>query len=285
MNMLVVTGEGLGNILMATPLIRVLNAFCPNDAIHLYFRSTMPGLDPLFTGKFLASVNDPPATCEILFKTRWGKRMPSIEYRDIIDSAANMPPGRDGHEAVQCAARFLAWRPELRWDDIKPYFRPYIREDIPDHPLIPTQQQSVAIHAGCNPGDTWNSKRYPYYCTVVDELKKLGIVTVGLGRLHSDPHIKNVDIDLYGKTDIMQLAAVMKNCTVFLSNDNGPMHLATTLHKSHVVIVGGAALKKWRKNDPTVYNKPTAVVLAEPILSKLSPNRVVDTVLTTLGSQ
>ncbi|MFC1594380.1 lipopolysaccharide heptosyltransferase II [Candidatus Omnitrophota bacterium] len=56
-------------------------------------------------------------------------------------------------------------------------------------------------------------------------------------------------IDLAGKTTISQLASIVKRCAVFISNDSGPVHIATAVGTSTISIFGrkqpGLSPKRW----------------------------------------
>ena len=45
-------------------------------------------------------------------------------------------------------------------------------------------------------------------------------------------------IDLIGQTPLLELAAYLDCCTVVVSNDTGPMHIAAALNKPIVVLYG-----------------------------------------------
>ena len=51
-------------------------------------------------------------------------------------------------------------------------------------------------------------------------------------------HMKNQPIVLSGKTTIRQLSVIIKRCSVFLTNDTGPMHIASAFGVPVVAIFG-----------------------------------------------
>jgi ADP-heptose:LPS heptosyltransferase len=56
-------------------------------------------------------------------------------------------------------------------------------------------------------------------------------------------------VDLAGETSVSQLASVLKRCSLFISNDSGPVHLASAVGTPVVSIFGrsqqGLSPKRW----------------------------------------
>jgi heptosyltransferase-2 len=65
-------------------------------------------------------------------------------------------------------------------------------------------------------------------------------------------------IDTTGKTDVLQLAALLESCDILVTNDTGPMHVACAVGTSVVAIFGST--------DPKITSPlgPDAVVLQKP---------------------
>lgn len=105
--------------------------------------------------------------------------------------------------------------------------------------------------AALNPGATYGpAKRWPAdrYAALADRLvADLGMRVVLTGAHADGPvasavrsHARHADriIDLTGRTDIQLLAAVLKRCAVFVTNDTGAMHVAAALGVPVVAIFG-----------------------------------------------
>lgn len=102
-----------------------------------------------------------------------------------------------------------------------------------------------------NPGATYGSaKRWPAdrYAALGDRLAEdLGIKILLMG-VHADEPVARVIrstvrhpgrvIDLTGRTDIQLLAAVLKRCAVFVTNDTGAMHVGAAVGVPVVAIFG-----------------------------------------------
>ena len=69
-------------------------------------------------------------------------------------------------------------------------------------------------------------------------------------------------INLAGKTSVSQLASLLKKCQLFISNDSGPVHIASSLVVPVISIFGrnqkGLSPKRWGpvgKNDRVVHKE------------------------------
>jgi len=113
----------------------------------------------------------------------------------------------------------------------------------------------LALH----PGASCPSKIWPYqrFAEAADRLvKNYGFKVVILagpkdvalaeGLLRE---IKSEAINLAGKTSVSQLASVLKRCRLFISNDSGPVHLASAVGTPVISIFGraqeGLSPKRW----------------------------------------
>lgn len=104
----------------------------------------------------------------------------------------------------------------------------------------------LAIH----PGASCPSKRWPLerFAQVADRLIKdckLKVIIisspnpeqVGIAQRVTQLML-NKPIDLSGKTTVSQLASLLKRCTLFISNDSGPVHIASCVGTPVVDIFG-----------------------------------------------
>ncbi|MCZ6876107.1 MAG: glycosyltransferase family 9 protein, partial [bacterium] len=95
----------------------------------------------------------------------------------------------------------------------------------PEHPLV-----------GMIPGSQWGTKRWPtaHFSALIQHLKCRHQVHVALFGGQQDRHLAEAIIaacqtpviDLIGQTPLQDLAAYLDCCTVVVSNDTGPMHIA-----------------------------------------------------------
>lgn len=64
-------------------------------------------------------------------------------------------------------------------------------------------------------------------------------------------------LNLAGKLNLGELAALIQRCQLYVTNDTGSMHLAAVLQRPLLVIFGGAALKHF---DPRIINPQSRVL-------------------------
>lgn len=140
--------------------------------------------------------------------------------------------------------------------------------------LDPKQGKIVAIHAGAS----CISKRWPieFFADVARKLierKKAKIVLVGanVDMELSEKLMKLIDsasaFDLVGKTTISRLASLLKRCNLFISNDSGPVHIASSVGTPVISIFGrnqpGLGPKRWGplgKQDKFVHKNAGCLV-------------------------
>lgn len=120
---------------------------------------------------------------------------------------------------------------------------------------IKSQDKLLAINpaASC-PSKIWPPERF---AEVADELtKKYGfkvlVVSGGKDLLTAENVIKNMHspaISLAGKSSVSQLASLLKKCSLFISNDSGPVHIASAVGTPVISIFGrkqkGLSPKRW----------------------------------------
>ena len=125
---------------------------------------------------------------------------------------------------------------------------------------------------GLNIGASWPTKRWPkeYYAELADRLLEKGYGIAYLGgpmdeeivqeaislMKHKDsPHIGVFT----GRMTLMELETVQKKCTALVTNDSGPMHVATAMNVPLVSIFGPSPVTGFYP-----YNK-TSIVVKTPI--------------------
>ena len=103
----------------------------------------------------------------------------------------------------------------------------------------------VGIHAG----SAWPTKCWPmdYYVKLISKLQtELGVqaVLIGGGKKDADLGEKICQLaqghaaNLCGKTSLADLMALMKHLSLFITNDSGPMHIATAFDVPTLAIFG-----------------------------------------------
>lgn len=115
---------------------------------------------------------------------------------------------------------------------------------------VPGKRRLIAIH----PGASDPSKRWPEHCfaELIGQLVvkyESRIVLIGAGDITSLARtiaslVQDSVFDLTGKTDVSQLASLLKRCDLLISNDSGPVHLA--------VGVGTPVVSIFTRNQPGI---------------------------------
>lgn len=127
---------------------------------------------------------------------------------------------------------------------------------------------------GINPGTTWPSRRWPIenFAKVIDILNKRGykiVVTGSKGEIHIANKLKELTdakiLIAAGKTSVGQLIALINRFNLFITNDNGPMHLASVLSTPLVAIFGPGEPGRFRP----YYNPDKSKILYKKV--KCSP--------------
>jgi ADP-heptose:LPS heptosyltransferase/glycosyltransferase involved in cell wall biosynthesis len=96
----------------------------------------------------------------------------------------------------------------------------------------------LTIHRGSGQGQ-WEGRNYREWEEVLVNIKNLvpnlKVVQVGMG---DEPLLKNIDLDLRGKTNVHQLASLVKNANLHVGIDSFTMHLAAASNTPLVAIFG-----------------------------------------------
>jgi heptosyltransferase-2 len=101
---------------------------------------------------------------------------------------------------------------------------------------------------GINPSANWELKRWPaqsfaFLCDQLVKELKCAIFFVGEAKDHTVAEeviskMKESSYNLCGRTNIRELAALMQEMALFVSNDSGPAHLAAALGINTLVLFG-----------------------------------------------
>ena len=114
----------------------------------------------------------------------------------------------------------------------------WLRKDVPDYDL---PKHFAALVPGAAPHRP--AKRWPA-ANFADLATRLKLPAVILGSKAEQPlaaHIRQDAahaIDLTGRTDLAQLAAILSHAALAIGSDTGPMHLATALGVPSIVLFG-----------------------------------------------
>lgn len=111
---------------------------------------------------------------------------------------------------------------------------------------------------GMNIGGSWDTKRWPLKCfaKLSDMLAAKDIRIVVTASESETKLAKDFEgmtrskfINAAGKTNITQLAALIKRCKVFITSDSAPMHIASSMGTNFIALFGPTEAK--RHFEPT----------------------------------
>jgi len=104
------------------------------------------------------------------------------------------------------------------------------------------------LRIAINPGGRWDTKRWPAekYSYIINEfIKKPNVKIVILGDERDSNISKNIKsdnssdiVDLAGKTNFIELTAILNSADILITNDSGTMHLADSLCVPIVALFG-----------------------------------------------
>jgi lipopolysaccharide heptosyltransferase II len=126
----------------------------------------------------------------------------------------------------------------------------------------------LAIHPGAScASKLWPVENFAYIADALIEEKgfKVFIVCSLKDKKMAEnviKHMRNSAINLAGKTSVSQLASLLKRCNLFISNDSGPVHIASSVGTPVISIFGrnqqGLSPKRWGplgKNSQILHHK------------------------------
>ncbi len=157
---------------------------------------------------------------------------------------------------------------------------------------VPPFQRLIGIHPGGMPSRRWDLDRFARVISLLaQEEDTLFVLTGGSSEVALGKELRERTqakiMDLCGQLNVMEAAAVIGKCDVFISNDTGPMHMAAALGTPLVAIFGPGDLTRF---DPRHLSE-RVLVLRQPVdcapcnlvicdrmdcLKKITPQDVVD---------
>jgi len=235
---LVGVSEGLGNMITALPLLKVL-AEDLGLTVDVYSTADYGAGLLLERCRYVRKVYHGPGIEEFRGEGVDYERPPRDGYDYVLGGPWPAPEIKDREGAViagwrggdKCAAaewdvRLDAAR-KIGWDG-KPGSRPNV-EDWYRFPfdVRPDRAFDVGIVSGCKPGDFWKRRRYPAMGQLVRLLKRQGLHVVTFGK--AGDGADGLGAPHYFAEDLHKLAEGLASCRIVVGIDSGPMHLAASL--------------------------------------------------------
>jgi ADP-heptose:LPS heptosyltransferase len=158
-----------------------------------------------------------------------------------INLMKGLPPITERYCRIIPQNKFIYTQPEIFTDD---------DSELRDEKLLgelnlPMDKKIICIALSSN----HFTKTYPaeYYSELINKFDtgKFTFLLVGKGkdRVNIDlikSHTGKNVIDLYDKLDIMELSELIKGCSLFISGDTGPMHIAEAVNANLIMLAGSS---------------------------------------------
>jgi heptosyltransferase-2 len=278
---LVIQTAFIGDAILTLPMIQVLHKQYPNLAIDVVvvpraaeLFTNHPDIREIFP-------YDKRSFGGVLGYFRLRKRLRSREYdlaivphrsvRSAMIAKGAKIPVRIGFDLSSAPKRFtetVRYRENIHESErnislLKP-LQIEVKETIyPD--LYPSRQDHKAVEnfllangfrnsqqlIGIAPGTVWNTKRWlkERFAQLAQELSKAGNFVVLIGGNDDVNLCKEIEdlaahpsvINAAGKLSLLKSAALIQRCSVLVSNDSAPMHIAVAM-KTQVVGIFGATV-------------------------------------------
>jgi len=129
-------------------------------------------------------------------------------------------------------------------------------------PKIKDLKDKYSYIIGINPSANWKLKRWPEenFSFLSDRLiKELNCAVIFTGAKKEKQiidevmrHMSQTAYDFCGRTNLLELEAIIENFDIFISNDSGPAHLAAALGINTLVLFGPTSSAITSPRGPTV---------------------------------
>jgi ADP-heptose:LPS heptosyltransferase len=144
-------------------------------------------------------------------------------------------------------------------DDRRLEFPPLPEDLVAVRRILPSDLDDtrplVGLHAGARPpARRWPPERFAAVGdTLAREHDAQIVVTAGPGEEELAQRVvdamRSPVLNVAGKTTVGSLAALIRRCDVFISNDTGPAHLAVAVDTPSITIFGPADRRRWAPLD------------------------------------
>ena len=167
-------------------------------------------------------------------------------------------------------------------------------------PHVGAEEKFIVVGPGAaNHLKRWRSDSFAEVCDELIKRYKIKIVLVGDKNDEQTvravvKEMKNKPLDLCGKTDLKQLAALLKSAVLVIANDSGIMHMASYLNVPTIAIFGPTNPIKygpWGKNSHLVKNTAVCTACEKPnrqhahqCMDDIHPQEVLNTVKAAMES-
>lgn len=232
MKIMIALLKTMGDVILGTTLCRELKREFPHSEIHFY--TNAPYRDLLQNNPDIHTVHAPDDwNYDQLFLQMTREQYDRIYAPYQVRSDCNM-----WHQFEETRHQHLVdfyWRRmgmHRRITERECYLFPAALDFEKSKKHISLELPRVAIHATSGVA----TKDWPYFEELTEELRKSGFGTVQVGA-KSDKLVSGA-VDLRGKMSMLELAAFLSQCAVFVGLDSGLSYMADAMKVPTIVIQG-----------------------------------------------
>lgn len=157
--------------------------------------------------------------------------------------------GRSSIHQVHYYKKLLKPLGNSRFPDLPALVLPQAEKKWSQDFLLSESKHTCSFTVGLNPGSTygeakqWPSERFKELAKLLDSKHNCKIIIFGdskTGKTAEEINfqLNNRAIDATGRTTVLQLAALLEQCDLLITNDTGPMHVACAVGTPVVSIFG-----------------------------------------------
>lgn len=259
---LVLTGQGIGNLIMATPLLSALHSL--GYRLDVWLKPTWPGSGIVLerppivrrVREVESFLDGDMKDYDVIVNTQWGIEIDEHNFKRKVYQCFNYP---NKHEIEN----YMAPAYELGYEGEIP--KQWVG-DWPNDPPRDYSGKTIGIHSGCF-GGIWEKKKWNHFRRLTTVLLVKGGYNVwnfGTDKERlplTGPKLRYQRLDKYsdfaGSYTLPETISRMQNCDYFIANDSGLMHIADALGIPTIAIFGPTLVVK---NRPV--NKDSLVIQA-----------------------
>lgn len=229
-NILAYCGGGLGDQVCAEPALRyALNQF--KGQIDISILSHSPWLYSHLNFKEVFTVQGPkPDFSKYVMRGTYPLLQPGDEQKETeMTSFCSVHTNGVDYSSLQ----LLKWQLPIKDREINlvgEFPEKEKHKGQASDPLVALKHGSVLIH----PGISWQSKTFPieWWKEVVDGISRLGARPVLIGQKCDQNGVHEITgtnaVNLVGRLNLKELIYLLQRCTVLITNDSLPLHIAAS---------------------------------------------------------
>ena len=252
MKILLCVSSGIGNVIMATPMISALHQM--GAEIDVFGECNFSGGHHVLKHRKeiqnVYDIMDDAGSYDAVLATVGGAKL--VNRLRNVKRLAVTPCDYENMSEIENNMDLVR---HLGWEGATPdCFAGY----NPDLKLFKTKK-IIGLHNGHHPNPVWKRKSYPYYEALVKKLSETEYDVCLFGGEHdNEDWIEEGDFLSYiNKLDILDTSALISQVDVFVGTDGALTHIAAALNVKTYAIWGGTSLLK---------NKPpkAEIIRSEP---------------------